>query len=525
MQKLISAICAIAILIMTVFTGCTNDKIDSGTSAQTSGSDSSDQADKSPDNGGEMHIHSDADDNGNCDQCSDSVLVNFDIYVVNDLHGKFEDTDTQPGVDELSTFLRAAQFSNENTILLSSGDMWQGSSESNLTRGLIVTDWMNNLDFVAMTLGNHEFDWGEDVIRENKAVAEFPFLAINIYNKATKQRVEYCEPSVMIESNGIQVGIIGAIGDCYSSIASDWTKDIYFLTGNDLTQLVMAEAQRLRELGADYIIYSLHDGYGGKSYGNTVSDSDLSGYYNTVLSDQYVDIVFEGHTHKYYVKQDKYGTYHLQGGGDNQGIVYVDVDINSVTGSSNVNVAKYVGTEQYNSYSDDPIVDTLMDKYDEQVSIGNEVLGNNSNNLSGNQLRKICADLYYEFGLERWGEQYDVVLGGGFFSVRSPGYLAQGDVTYAQLQMIMPFDNHLVLCSIKGRDLQSNFIETDNSNYYVSYDTEKLKTIDPDGIYYVVVDTYTSTYGPNKLTEIERCSENIFARDLLAQYIRDGFLA
>ena len=36
--------------------------------------------------------------------------------------------------------------------------------------------WMNLLGFEAMTLGNHEFDWGEDAIRDNLACAEFPFL-------------------------------------------------------------------------------------------------------------------------------------------------------------------------------------------------------------------------------------------------------------------------------------------------------------------------------------------------------------
>lgn len=473
------------------------------------------------------HAHIDSDDDGSCDQCSISVLVNFDIYVVNDLHGKFADTDTQPGVDELSTYLRAAQFSNENTILLSSGDMWQGSSESNLTNGFIMTDWMNDMGFAAMTLGNHEFDWGEDIIRENEEIAQFPFLAINIYNKYTNNRVEYCRPSVMVDMNGVQIGIIGAIGDCYSSIASDWTKDIYFLTGKDLTELVKEEADSLRDAGADYIIYSLHDGYGGNDYGDLASDSMMSGYYDSVLSDGYVDIVFEAHTHRYYVKQDKYGTYHLQGGGDNQGIVYVDVDINSVTGSSVVNTADFVGTEQYSSYSDDPIVETLLTKYDEQVSLGNEVLGYNSSNLSKDQIRMICADLYYEYGMELWGEEYDIVLGGGFFSVRSPGYLQKGDVTYAQLQMILPFDNYLVLCSIKGKDLKDKFFETDNTNYFISYGeygSEVKDSIDPEGTYYIVVDTYTSTYGPNKLTEIQRYEQNVFARDLLAEYIQNGLL-
>lgn len=473
------------------------------------------------------HSHTDADDNGVCDGCSNSVLVNFDIYAVNDLHGKFADSDNQPGVDELSTYLRAAQFSNENTILLSSGDMWQGSSESNLTKGNIMTDWMNDMGFVAMTLGNHEFDWGEDYIRQNKEIAQFPFLAINIFQKDTDEPVEYCQPSVMLDMNGLQIGIIGAIGDCYSSIASDWTKDIYFKVGNELTVLVENEAKKLRQDGADFIIYSIHDGYGGNDYNDYAGDHVFSSYYSTALSDGTVDLVFEGHTHKYYVKQDKHDVYHLQGGGDNQGISYVDVDINSVTGSFVVNSAEFVGAEQYTSYSDDPIVNQLLQKYDEQVSVGKQVLGYNSTNISKDQIRMICADLYYEYGMELWGDEYDIVLGGGFFSVRSPGYLQQGEVTYAQLQMLLPFDNHLVLCSIKGRDLQDKFFYSDNTNYFVSYGdygTQVKENIDPNATYYVVVDSYTSTYGPNKLTEIERYSENIFARDLLAEYIQNGLL-
>ena len=506
MQKIISSLLVLLMVVTMLLTGCTDTK------NQISS---------------ENHYHTDGNDDGLCDGCNSSVLVNFDLYVVNDLHGKFADTSSQPGVDELSTYLRAAQFNNENTILLSSGDMWQGSSESNLTKGYIMTEWMNEMGFVAMTLGNHEFDWGEAIVRENEEIAQFPFLAINIYNKETNERVEYCDASVMIDQNGVQIGIIGAIGDCYSSIAADWTKDIYFLTGNDLTELVKAEAEKLRSQGADFIIYSIHDGFGGTDYSDKASDSMLSGYYDTALSDGYADIIFEAHTHKYYVKQDKHGVYHLQGGGDNQGIVYVDVDINSVTGSSKVNTAKFVGTEQYASYSDDPVVGKLLTKYDEQVSVGEQVLGYNSSNISKDQIRMICADLYYEYGMELWGNEYDIVLGGGFFSVRSPGYLQQGDVTYAQLQMLLPFDNHLVLCSIKGKDLRDKFFYTDNTNYFISYGeygTGIKDQIDPEATYYVVVDTYTSTYAPNKLTEIERYSENVFARDLLAKYIQKGLL-
>ena len=144
------------------------------------------------------HLDANADDL--CDSCGISVVVVVDFYAINDLHGKLDDTDSQPGVDELTTYLKNAKKSDDHAVFLSSGDMWQGSAESNLTKGLIITDWMNALDFASMTLGNHEFDWGEDFIEENDALAEFPFLAINIYDRETNQRVSYASASVMVDS-------------------------------------------------------------------------------------------------------------------------------------------------------------------------------------------------------------------------------------------------------------------------------------------------------------------------------------
>ena len=129
--------------------------------------------------------HADADDNGLCDKCRKSVIVILDFYAINDLHGKMSDTETQPGVDELTTYLKNAEETDDYVIVLANGDMWQGTSESNLTRGKMMTEWLNAIGAVSMTLGNHEFDWANDYIRSNIALAEFPFLAINIYDRAT----------------------------------------------------------------------------------------------------------------------------------------------------------------------------------------------------------------------------------------------------------------------------------------------------------------------------------------------------
>ena len=124
--------------------------------------------------------HTDGNNDGACDDCGVSVVIVLDLFAINDLHGKFADTNTQVGVDELTTYLKNAYATEDHVILLSSGDMWQGSSESNLTKGFIITEWMNELDFVSMTLGNHEYDWGSTFVENNATLAGFPFLAITL---------------------------------------------------------------------------------------------------------------------------------------------------------------------------------------------------------------------------------------------------------------------------------------------------------------------------------------------------------
>ena len=454
--------------------------------------------------------HVDEDNNGKCDECSQSVLATFDLFSVNDIHGKFVDNESQPGVEELTTYLKQAQSNNPNTILLSAGDTWQGMSQSNLTQGLIMTDWMNELGFASMAMGNHEFDWGEEAILANAELAEFPFLAINIFDSETRELVEYCQPSVMVSKKGVNIGIIGAIGDCYSSIAGDKRDGFYFVTGSSLTALVQAEAEKLRAEGADFIIYSVHE--------------DMSGYSDGLS--QYVDIVFEGHSHQAYVRTDGKGVYHLQGGGDNSGISHAQVVINYANESYKVQSAEVVRSSVYGAYDKDPLVDELLKKYADKISLADQVVGYNDTFRDSDYLCDKVAELYYQTGVETWGGQYDIVLGGAFLQARSPYDLAIGEIKYSDLHGIFPFDNQIVLCSISGSKLKSRFLNSTNGSYhtYVPADVyaDLSANLDYNATYYMVTDTYTSTYSANGLTEVKRLDETTFARDLLAEYAREG---
>lgn len=467
--------------------------------------------------------HTDNDDNGKCDLCGESVLKEFSFFSVNDLHGKFMDTPSQPGMDEFTSYMKNlyADTAREE-ILLSAGDMWQGTVESSTNKGQLMTRWMNEMKFEGMALGNHEFDWGADVIRPNSQKAEFPFLAINV--KYNGKAADFCQASAIVERDGVKIGIVGAIGDCLSSVSGEFSKGLEFVTGSALTSLVKSEATRLREEeGCSFIVYTIHDGYGDSlapTSVTTLSNSDFSHYYDTSLSDGYIDLVFEGHTHQHYIVKDEYGVIHMQGGGENKYVSRADVSLNILTSSYTVKPA-LVSSSVYaaSSINGDAVVEEIFNEFFPDDNPYTTVLGKNGERRNEYEICETVAKLYYDAGKAKWSN-YNIVLGGGFLKLRTPYRIEAGNVTYADLFSILPFDNAIVLGKIRGSDLKKAFL-SDKANYHV-YSTVKSSEVSDSAYYYIITDTYSAYYRYNGVTEVARLDNETYARDLLADYVKDG---
>ena len=448
--------------------------------------------------------------------------VSFDIFTFNDTHGNVKDTKEEGlGLSKTATALKELS-QNKNSIFISQGDMWQGSVESNYTKGKLVTEWMNEMNFVSMTVGNHEYDWGSQVIKDNIKIANFPMLGINVLDRYSNQRVDYLEPSVTFMRGEAKIGVIGAIGNCISSISSSRVKDVYFAKDDALINLVKQESTRLRnEEHCDFIIYSIH----GSATRDEADNYDIS------LSKQgYVDLVLEGHTHSKYAEKDSAGIYHIQCDGSNNNVCQISVNVDINNDSFEIKSTKYIDFRYeyspYRNYAPDSATEALLEKYYNDYSFAYGTIGYNSYRRSSAVLKQKVADLYLEEGLKKWGSNYDILLGGGYISCRSPYYLPAGEVTYSQIASLFPFDNEIVLCSVKGSDLQgSNFVNGSNDNYYLtwtSYGNEVRFNINYSQTYYLISDTYSSDYSYNHLTVIDTLEVGLYARDLLKNYIAAG---
>ena len=104
-------------------------------------------------------------------------------------------------------------------------------------------------------------------------------------------------------------------------------------------------------------------------------------------------------------------------------------------------------------------------------------------------------------------------------NTRSPYDLAAGEVLYGDLQTILPFDNALYLCKIKGSNLKSKFL---NNSSYTVYSTISSSQVKDNQYYYIVADSWTALYAWAQCETVELYDETTYARDLLAKYIQSG---
>lgn len=191
----------------------------------------------------------------------------IEIFSVNDLHGLayFDSSNFQNAISayaKLGRYILAQQARTTNTLFIANGDILQGSAFSNYYYGLPMIESLNAMNLDAFVIGNHEFDWGIDKIENYKdqnpdnGEANYPFLAANIVNKTTKEPMPWTQPYLIKTFGDVKVGVIGLIGDVYTSIAPSRVAEYEFL---DYVTVARQYTYHLRvNEGVDIVIVSVH---------------------------------------------------------------------------------------------------------------------------------------------------------------------------------------------------------------------------------------------------------------------------
>jgi 2',3'-cyclic-nucleotide 2'-phosphodiesterase / 3'-nucleotidase len=141
------------------------------------------------------------------------------ILGTTDLHGNlfpidyYTDKPDNRGLAKIATIIKRTRHENKNVLLIDSGDTIQGTpleyyhNKKNNRPPDPMMLAMNALQYDAMTVGNHEYNFGLQVLEKARSEAKFPWLSANAYNIGTEQT--HYAPYIVKEVDGVRIGVLG----------------------------------------------------------------------------------------------------------------------------------------------------------------------------------------------------------------------------------------------------------------------------------------------------------------------------
>ncbi|GAB4282011.1 MAG: bifunctional metallophosphatase/5'-nucleotidase [Candidatus Rifleibacteriota bacterium] len=375
--------------------------------------------------------------------------VEFTILHTSDIHAHLLEFETDPGkllggYARIKAYKDAVEKEGRQVLMLSSGDIFQGTFFYKFFQGIPDVIFMNRTGYSAMTLGNHEFDGGQAALAEAISYAKFPVLAANIKFKKLPELQSKLRPWTIVEIGGkeepVKVAMIGLTVENLGQIVPGvFVKDLEVIRAEEALHRRIKE---VKEAGAQVIIALAHLGW----------DRELE------IFEKFpeIDGVLGGHTHleNSAVTEGPNGHRFIAESGEwGKGVTRLDVVYNpSAKRRFKVKAAALVTMDQ-NIAQDESIkaeAEGLWQQIQEKVNIP---VGITTNYLNGDRtcirtgetnLGNLVADCI----LDTVNAEIALINGGG---IRSS--IATGTITIGDCLNVLPFDNYLIKMEMSGATL------------------------------------------------------------------------
>lgn len=227
-----------------------------------------------------------------------SAEYKLTILHTNDFHDRFEpinkyDSGCKPedndegkcfgGMARMVTAIEEAKARTDNWLLVDAGDQFQGTLFYQYYKGQTAAEFMNDLNYDAMAVGNHEFDDGPEALLEFVKLAQFPVLMSNADLSGEPALREVIQKSVVVDKAGEKIGLIGVTPINNDELASPGPNIVF----SDPSPAIQAEVDQLMADGINKIILLSHSGYATDlaiAINTTGLDVIVGGHSNTLLS-------------------------------------------------------------------------------------------------------------------------------------------------------------------------------------------------------------------------------------------------
>ena len=228
------------------------------------------------------------------------IILTGDHYVLPAKKGR-------GGFAKLATVVKQERAGAEHSIFVHSGDAYSPSLLSGMLKGKQIVDMLNAVGLDYMVLGNHEWDFGIDILRERIWESNFPILASNAVD-ADGLPIDGTVRTVMVKVGPFRVGIMGLVTTNTKVIANAGTDE--FLP---VVATAKALAKELKGQGANLIVALAHI--------DVIEDQEL-------IDSGIVDILLSGHDH-YLITWDDGKVVWMEAGEDSEKVGVMDVSMTS----------------------------------------------------------------------------------------------------------------------------------------------------------------------------------------------------
>jgi len=354
------------------------------------------------------------------------------ILHINDFHG-FADGYKPYGSDEIQGGLaelaaRADELRAEKpTLFLAAGDMVQGNNWANLFQGKSSIEAMNAMNFDAMVVGNHEFDFGQAILKERIGEANFPVLGANVIGLST------LKPYVMKDLDGLTITVIGVVtGDTPVTTHPKNVTGLQFLPPEDTVTKYVRELRGK----SDIVVVLSHLGFS--------ADTDLAKKVDGI------DVIVGGHSHTKVEKPALVGkTFIVQAFEHGKVLGVLDLTVENgriIQASSRLESIKPIGKENKE-------VAAIVTRYQRQVdAVMNETVGEALADLDGANVRlqeTNLGNLVTDVMRNVSGADAAIINGG---TIRTS--IKQGSIRVSNVYAVVPFDNYIVAIKLTGRQIR-----------------------------------------------------------------------
>ena len=430
---------------------------------------------------------------------SDSVRT-VTIFYTNDEEGHLE-----PSSDRLKTYGGAANLMNalrergyrpdgDDALLLSGGDMWTGPAISTWFQGASTVQVMNAMGYDAAAIGNHEFDFGQEILQANEAAADFPFLSANIQLNKTDTQPDFSKPYIIRNVNGVSVAIIGLT--TLKTPTVTMPTNVEGITFTNYAEVLQRTVPQARAEGAELPIVIAH-----------VCSSELRSLI-PIASKLSIPLLAGGHCHAMEnFEQD--GVRIVEAGAHLQAFAKVDITLDTNDGRILSTQAELVPVEYplgSNSFTPDPDIEAIVAEWSTKAekALG-EVIG------------------YSETGIERGWQLFNLLVDSWLWSYPEAGIaisnfggfraaIPPGEITRADIMAVWPFRNVIVDVELTGKQITDNLLccggvvaglTYRQSEGHVKSKLKDGRDLDPEATYRVLINNFIYAGGDNYLFQTQ----------------------